>query len=692
MHRAAGLSCLAVIAFGAVCSARDDKPAIGADARPGKVKTLDDYFPWTPPARLEDWQQRQQELRAQLLVALGLWPMPAATPLNATIHGRIDREGYTIEKAFFASYPGHYVSGNLYRPKNKTGKLPGVLCPHGHWANGRFYDAGAAAAKQQIAIGAEKTEAGARYPLQARCAQLARMGCVVFHYDMVGEADSKPIKHRAGFTDAEAELRLQSFMGLQSYNSIRALDFLTSLPDVDSKRIGVTGASGGGTQTFILCGIDDRPTVAFPAVMVSTSMQGGCVCENCSYLRVGTGNIELAALFAPKPLGMSGAHDWTIDLETKGLPQLKQLYRLYGVEDQVMGRVYPQFEHNYNQVSRELMYNWFNKHLQLGLPEPVVERPFVPVPPRELSVYDAEHPRPADALDVRALRQSLTRASDAQLTALRAEKDQRQWREVMSTALKVMAGGGLPDASQIYVEANAPFERKSRYRWRRTTIGRRGAGDRIAAFEVADSKFDGTVVVWIHPRGKASLLEGGHLTPAARQILDRHAAILAPDVFGTGELTDGEPMPVDKRYAGFTFGYNRTCLANRVRAILTAVVYARAIEGCKKIDLLGIEEAGPWTLIARALCGDSVQRAAIDCHQFSFENVHETSDPMMFPGVLKYGGLPALVEYCHKAEMYLHDTHGTGIEACTKHEGLVVRAEREDSATIVDWLFRPGAR
>src|ERR1051325_815746 len=100
-------------------------------------------------------------------------------------------------------------------------------------------------------------------------------------------------------------------MGLQTWNSIRALDFVTSLPDVDASRIGVPGASGGGTQTFILCAVDPRPTVAFPAVMVSTAMQGGCTCENCSLLRVGTGNIELAALMAPRPLGMSGADDWT---------------------------------------------------------------------------------------------------------------------------------------------------------------------------------------------------------------------------------------------------------------------------------------------------------------------------------------------------------------------------------------------
>src|SRR5262249_49589861 len=172
----------------------------------------------------------------------------------------------------------------------------------------------------QIKQGAEKSPEGARYPLQARCAQLARMGCVVFHYDMVGNADSTAIGHRAGFTDADAELRLQSFMGLQTWNSIRALDFLRSLPEVDARRIGVTGARGGGRQPSMLCALDDRPTVAFPAVMVSTAMQGGCICENCSYLRIDTGNIEFAGLFAPKPLGMTGADDWTIDIERKGLP------------------------------------------------------------------------------------------------------------------------------------------------------------------------------------------------------------------------------------------------------------------------------------------------------------------------------------------------------------------------------------
>jgi hypothetical protein len=245
------------------------------------------------------------------------------------------------------------------------------------------------------------------------------MGCVVFFYDMVGNADSKGIGHAQGFRDAEALLRLQSAFGLQTWNSIRALDFLSGLPDVDPARIGVTGASGGGTQTFILCGIDDRPAVAFPAVMVSTAMQGGCVCENAPYLRVGTGNIEIAALCAPRPLGMTGANDWTLEIEQKGLPELKKLYALLGVPDLVAAKCFPKFDHNDNQVSREVMYGWMNRHLKLGLEDPVPERPFTPVPPAELSVFDAAHPRPADATDAAGIRKWMTEASDRRMAALR---------------------------------------------------------------------------------------------------------------------------------------------------------------------------------------------------------------------------------------------------------------------------------
>src|SRR3954452_21699563 len=261
------------------------------------------------------WERRSDFLRHQAMVAQGLWPMPNKTPLNPVIHGKIDRDDYTIEKVFFASMPGHYVSGNLYRPKNRTGKLPAVFAPYGQWPDGRFIWKSEPDAQKDIASGAEKELIAARSPLQANFAMLARMGCVVFTYDMVGYGDSTKIPHRDGFLDAEAVLRAQSFMGLQTWNSVRALDFLLSLPDVDPQRVAVAGSSSGGTQTIALDAVDPRASVAFPMVMISMNMQGGCVCENAPLYRVGTNNVELACLFAPKPEGAAAANDWTKDFE-----------------------------------------------------------------------------------------------------------------------------------------------------------------------------------------------------------------------------------------------------------------------------------------------------------------------------------------------------------------------------------------
>jgi dienelactone hydrolase len=682
-----------------------------ADSRlHAKLRTLNDKdFFLRVPATKDAWLKRRQAVREQMLVATGLWPLPEKTPLKPVIHGKIDRDEYTIEKVFFASYPGHYVSGNLYRPKDKSGKLPGVLCPHGHWgrkAEGRFYEADDKSVADQIKQGAEKTPEGAKYPLQARCAQLARMGCVVFHYDMVGYADSTAITHRTGFTDADAELRLQSFMGLQTWNSIRALDFLLSLPDVDATRIGVTGASGGGTQTFMLCGIDDRPAVAFPAVMVCTQMQGGCVCENCSHLRVGTGNVEFAGLFAPKPLAMSGAHDWTIDIERKGLPELKELYRLYGAEDRVLARCFPQFGHNYNQVSREVMYNWFNKHLKLGLAEPVVEKPFKPVPPKELSVYDEAHPRPADSVDAARLRQYMTEQSDKQIAALRPTPPTpplrggvggvSEYRRIFGAALRAMIHDDFPQADQVEEVEKGQEEGHDGYTSRRLVLSRKGQNERIPAVALWSPEFDGTAVVWVHPRGRASLFQDGKLVAAAKKILDGKSAILAVDVFGTGDLSPDKPFAVDPKYAGFTFGYNRTLLAERVHDILTAVAYAKNHDRVNTVHLIGFDKAGPWVLLARGLCGDTVARTAADFNTFRFDQVRTTSDEMMLPGGLKYGGLPGLAALAAPGELYVHNHRGSGsgqwlkavYEAAGAKNKLQGASEEGTDEKAIEWLLR----
>ncbi len=252
------------------------------DRRRFEVRTNYQGADFQAPRSADAWRNRATHLREQMLVTLGLWPMFPRTPMNPRVYGKLKRDGYTIEKVVLETFPGFTLSGNLYRPAEAKGKVPGLLCPHGHWDDGRVNP-----------------------EVQQRCIRWAKLGCVVFLYDMVGYNDSKPFTH--AFLDDHLRRWGLSLPTLQTWNSIRALDWLTSLPDVDVARIGCTGESGGGTQTFLLTALDDRIKVAAPVVMVSDTFQGGCVCENAAGLRHGTDNVEFAAMCA-RAHGPRGRH------------------------------------------------------------------------------------------------------------------------------------------------------------------------------------------------------------------------------------------------------------------------------------------------------------------------------------------------------------------------------------------------
>jgi hypothetical protein len=209
-------------------------------------------------------------------------------------------------------------------------------------------------------------------------------------------------------------------------------------------------------------------------------------------------------------------------------------------------------------------------------------------------------------------------------------------------------------------------------------------------------EFDGTVVVWIHPRGKASLFQDGQLIATAKHILDRKSAILAVDVFGTGELSLDKPRAVDPKYAAFTFGYNRTLLAERVHDILTATAFAKNHDKVKTVHLVGFDKAGPWVLLTRSLCGDAVARTAADFNEFRFDKVRTTDDEMMLPGALKYGGLPALAALAAPGELYVHNHRGTGsghwLKAVYETAGAKDKPQRASEKVadenVVKWLLR----
>jgi dienelactone hydrolase len=638
------------------------------DVRLEPLKDLDGYFPFTPPASKADWEKRAERVRRQILVSQGLWPMPTKTPLNAVLHGRIDRGEYTVEKVYFESAPGFFVTGNLYRPKKVAGKVPGVLFAHGHWTDARLVESTEAELRREIAAGEERFEQGGRSRFQSMCVQLARMGCIVWQWDMLGNADAQQLSmqlaHRFakqrpemnstgnwGLYSPQAEAHLQSVMGLQTWNSIRSLDFLLSLPEVDPDRVAMTGASGGGTQTMLLAAIDPRVKLSFPAVMVSTAMQGGCTCENACLLRVNTGNIEFAALFAPGPQGMTTANDWTKEMSTKGFPELKKLYTLLGKPDNVMLQRGEHFPHNYNAVSRSAFYSWLNRHFKLGQKEPVIERDYEPLKREQLTVWDEQHPTPK-ADDPEFERQLLRHFhEDAQQQLAAEQVTPEPFRKTYGSAFDIILDGGLAEAGDVEWEEVRKSDQGS---WNESSglLRNKTYREELPAIMCTPRQQNGHAVVWLSSQGKSALYAAdGSLQLAVRKLIESGATVIGVDLLYQGEfLTDGKLLTRTPRVknpreaAAYTFGYNHAVFVHRVHDVLSVVKFLKHKENpARRLTIVGLAGAGPCVAAARAQCGEAIDHAVIDTGGFRFGQILDFHDPGFLPGGAKYGDVPALL-------------------------------------------------
>lgn len=298
----------------------------------------------------EAFEQRKKSVKECMLETLGINLAGKRNSLNPVFHSKRSMDGYTVENVAFESLPGYFVCGSLYRPKSK-GPHPVILSPHGHFYND---------------IDKSILDERGRYrpDMQYRCAALAKMGAIVLNYDMyawgesVQQAGNKSY-HRTGFA-----------LAMQTWNSIRALDFLLSLPDIDPNRVGVTGASGGGTQTLLVAAIDSRITASCPTVIVSSSFYGGCPCESGLPIHScgSTNNAEIAALIAPRPqLLITDGNDWTQSVPSIEFPYLKKIYTLYGKSESVENVHFPTGNHDYALSKRIPMYHFFAKHFRLNV-------------------------------------------------------------------------------------------------------------------------------------------------------------------------------------------------------------------------------------------------------------------------------------------------------------------------------------
>jgi len=315
-----------------------------------------------------DWKKRANAIKKGIREGAEVMSLKPNKKINATIHSKKRMDGYTVENVFFESLPGIYVTGNLYKPTQFTGKIPAVLAPHGHGNDLRFGEA-----------------------TQKRCATMARMGAVVFAYDMIGHGDMQQCEHK-----------IAPALKLQTINSTRALDFLSQLPEVDKKRIAVSGESGGGTQTFVLAALDNRVAVSVPVVMVSNYFFGGCTCESGMPIHVRPGhattNVEIAACFAPKPmLLVSDGDDWTRFTPDLEFPHVQRIYSFFDAKKEVENVHLPLEKHDYGPSKRKAAFDFLSK--KLGLDISMADESKSKVLPREeLTVFNIDNPLPANAL------------------------------------------------------------------------------------------------------------------------------------------------------------------------------------------------------------------------------------------------------------------------------------------------------
>lgn len=329
-------------------SATSPDMMLNSDARAFEHRSYETVMPLPAWDDLDQWQKDRKQIRRHLMLCAGLNAGTAAFKAQGHVVRRFDHEGVSVENICIETLPGLFLVGNLYRPAGVKGRLPLILHPHGHAMHAR-------------------TVPLDMYSVPHRAMNSALLGCAAFAYSMIGyDHDTMQLEHRSllsGPEKADANVLGLSMFGLQLNNSIKALDYLLSRNDIDSRRVGCTGESGGGTQTYFLAAVDDRVQVAAPAVMLSGHFQGGCVCENAPQLHLCYSNLQYAGLIAPRPLLLTGCTgDWTHHARERELPALKRLYELYDAGDRV-DLFYQDEIHNYNRASREAVYSWMVRWL-----------------------------------------------------------------------------------------------------------------------------------------------------------------------------------------------------------------------------------------------------------------------------------------------------------------------------------------
>lgn len=540
-----------------------------------------------------EWEARRAHLKRQILSSAGLLPLPEHGPVPSRIVWRATLNGVAVETVLLETLPGYYVGANIYLPLNASGRAPAVLVPHGHWKRGRL-------------------ENQASYSVPALCINLARQGYAAIAWDMAGYNDTRQTPHDFGGWREQ----LWSFnpMGLQLWNSIRVVGYAQSRPEVDPDRIAVTGASGGGTQTFLLSAVDDRLRAAAPVNMISAHMQGGDPCEEAPGLRLGTCNVEFAAMMAPRPLLIvSASGDWTKDTPRVEFPAVQGIYALYGPAGRIWNRHFDA-PHNYNRASREAVYPFLARHLLRRSPADLSDSEIDP--PADDDLLALRHiSLPEGALDYSGVFELWRRLAREQTSRLPACQSH--------AALRAALGVEWPRRIVSVMERE------------RLIVSRANRSDRVPG-------------IWIPGREPASLVidpdgaDAARQKPAVDELIRKGQFVYLIDAFQTGSAVSNR----DRRGDWF-LSYNRTDDAHRVQDVLTALAFLTRQTGGRP-RLAGYGKAALWCLFAAAAAPVPVD---LDAVLNGFKGTDEEfRDQFFVPGIQRAGGLAAALRLTSMAD------------------------------------------
>ncbi len=606
------------------------------DRRLTEVRHLNLRYPLPSYRSPKEWEQRAIALRWQVKIACGLFPPFSPTPLNPRRIVCYEDDEVIVERVAIETLPRFFLTGNLYRPKKGKPPFPAVLHPHGHvpQPQGRLYE------RERI-----------------RAMSMAKLGFIVFAYDMVGYGDQFQVVHRAPETPQEHLWGL-SKGGLQTWNSIRALDFLLSLPEVDKKRIGCCGSSGGGTQTFLLAAVDERLAVAVPTKMVSAHMQGGCICENPPLLRIDTCNPEIVALFAPRPLLLiSDDGDWTRETPQYEFPFIQSVYRLLNAEERCANAHFTE-GHEFAQQSREAYYAWMVRWLKNKgepLTEPIKEPPMELPDDAQWRVWGDDLPKPHNAITWDALAQWWKEQANNAIEQMQPTDQSalRKFQQLMRMVFQRTLAVDFPAPEQIAYSERTTVRRNG-LTLIQGLLSRKGVGDAVPIVRVVRekkaTKQAQQVFLLVSEQGAATeVWTGNNPTAQMAERLAQNGEVFAIDAFLTG-AAKGER----KRDVQFFATYNRTDDAERVQDILTSLAFLRP--RAKQVHLVGIGMSGLWALLARAVA-PITGRLVVDAAQFDATDDGAFVRHLFVPCLRRIGDVRTALALLAPTPLLVHNAH-----------------------------------